>query len=870
MLNNPDCQLCRRHQDAEEVCQLGEGDRTAEIMIIFDQPSKLNMGFIGDKARIELRDLLVEAGVMEDIQDDADMYITHAVSCRHPEGKAPTKSEIKKCNKWLKYQISRIRPKFILAVGSVALEGLTGEKGIKQKRGKPVKYGDAVMLPILGTGIIHHDPRMRDVILQDLELFNTCLEFGGIPESKDLDFEIVDTWDKVDEMIKDLNGTVAGDLETTRLYPYTTAWDEQIHDGEASDHLLSLHKATHGNIEPPRVVSMQWGTARKQWVVPMETAGIWKRGELEEIVARVDKALKSCYLVGHNWKFDALWMRCRFGVVWKADFDTMLAHYMYDENDRHGLKELAMKYCKAVDWDIGGKEKTTWSAKNAKYAAHDVYYTRKLKFILTKMLNEDLQVKKVFRKIMMPCSSLFIDAEYEGVQIDVSKMDDAEDYLRDEVASALGELQVWEPEQTINSKGKQVDFNWGSPKQLGNLLYGDLDLTPAEYTKTGQPSTSESALNQIEHECISALLKYRGAKQQLSFFIDGWKPYLTSDGRLHPSFKLHGTVTGRLSCENPNLQQVPRDPRIRSLIIAMDGWDLHECDLSQIELRIAAHAADETAMIMAFVAGIDIHWLTALREIERGAALKKEVKQTVEAYYKEERKNESPPTKYGEMVRCLLEEIGPERAAQLLPTWKEFRKKAKAINFGYLYGMWWKKFKAYARDNYGVDITDNQAEASRTAFFQMYPDLVEWHKRQKRFVRLNGYVRSLSGRKRRLPDAMAAKNTPKRQQAERQSVNSPIQSFGNELNLMAAIQLAEEFGPDVCRIVGTVHDSVLFMTRRDWTIRIHRRMLEIMSSPALLKDFNVKLKVPILADGQIGPWSKGMNVDKFEKMLEAA
>lgn len=869
MKSDSSCKLCKRHLVTDIVCELGTGDRTAEIMIVFEQPSNLNMGFVGDRARLELQQYLIEAKVID--HDSDNVFITHAVACRDPSGKAPTKSEIVKCNKWLKYQIARVKPKFILSVGAVSLEALTGEKGIKKKRGKPIIYEGAVLLPIFGTNIISHDPSMAEVIARDLTLFKQCIDFGGIPESEELNFHVVDTWDKVEEMLADLTGTVAGDLETTRLYPFTTAWDELIWNGEASDNLLLLHKATHGNIEPPRIVSMQWGTKTAQWVVPMENGGIWTRKELEAIVKRVDKALKKCYLVGHNWKFDALWMRCRFGVVWKADFDTMLAHYMHDENERHGLKQLAIKYCEAVDWDIGGEEKREWSLKNAKYAAHDVFYTRKLKFILSDLLADDPQVSKVFRKIMMPTQGLFIDSEFHGVKVDLDKMDDAEDYLRGEVTNAQDRLRKWEPKPKLElkgkAKGKPIEFNWGSPKQVGDLLFNELDIIPVEFTKTGSPSTSESALNQMDHPCVGDLLKYRGAKQQLSFFIDGWKPYLTPDGCLHPSFKIHGTVTGRLSCENPNLQQVPRDPRIRSLIIAIDGWDMNDCDLSQIELRIAAHAANEKNMIMAFHKGIDIHWLTALREIERGAGLKKEIEQTVKAYYRAERPSDEIPKRYGDMVKCLLEEIGPDKAAGYLATWKEFRKKAKAINFGYLYGMWWKKFKIYARDNYGVEINDKQAEASRKAFFENYPELVDWHKGQKRFVRLNGYVRSLSGRKRRLPDALATKDSPKRQQAERQAINSPIQSFGNELNLMAAIQLSEEYGLDVCRIVGTIHDAVLFMTRRDMTLEIHRRMMEIMSSPSLLMDFNIDLKVPVLADGNIGPWSKGIKIDKFQELV---
>lgn len=839
-------------------------------MVVFETPGFINMGFIGDKMRVELRDMLVKAGVMKNAKDDENIYVTHAVACQHPEGKAPTKTEIKKCSKWMKYQIARVRPKYILTIGSTPLVSIAPEKGgIKKARGKPFVKDGAIILPIYSPGIMKHDERMIPVMTRDVQLFKEIIDFGGIPQEESLDYVVVDDEDKLEAMLKDLRGTVAGDLETTRLYPFHTVMDEKIKQGRATEQDLREHKATHGNIEPPRIVSMQFGTKRKQWVVPMETAGIWTRKQLETIVKRVYKKIKDCYLVGHNWKFDALWLLVRFGLHFVADFDTMLAHYILDENERHGLKELAMLFCEAVDWEIDKEEKQEWSEKNAKYAAHDVFYTRKLSFIFGKMLNQDLDVARVFERILMPCSKLFTKAEFEGVQIDLSKMNTAEKFLREEVEKYETQLSKWEPRPKIIWKGKKapkkvvVPFNWGSPQQVAKLLFVDLDIEPTEYTDSGAPSTSESALKQIDHPLVGVLLKLRGAKQQLSFFIEGWKPYLDLEGKLHPSFKLHGTVTGRLSCENPNLQQVPRDPRIRSLIIAALGWDMNECDLSQIELRIAAHAADETNMILAFNTGVDVHWLTALREIERGAGLKKEISQTIKAYWDDKRPNEPMPTKYGEQVEFLLKKIGPDLAKDYLPTWKEFRKKAKAINFGYLYGMWWKKFKIYARDNYDVEVTDEQAQESRKSFFSLYPKFDPWHKRQKRFARMNGYVRSLSGRKRRLPDALRPKDDWKRQEAERQAINSPIQSFANELNLMAALQLVEEFGWDVCRVVGTIHDAVLFVTKREWTERIHKRMLEIMQRPDLLDEWDIQLKVPVEAEGSIGPWGAGKSLKKW-------
>lgn len=833
--------------------------------------SRKSIMVIGESPRINPRakTILIDAMLAAGFEEDEFRWI-NVLEEALPEGKNVTKTIVKNAKDRLLERVENRNPKYVVLLGNTPCQAFLDQTGIKKLRGKPIEYNGRVILPILHPNIALHDEKWIDIIESDLQRLKECVAFGGIPEEKQLDYQIVDDWDKVKAMLKDLSGAVAIDLECSRLYPFTTMQDELIEQGRASKAMLRQHKDTHGSNNLPRVVAMQFGTRKRQWVVPMETAGIWSPEKLEKIVKLVTRKLSGCINVFHNGKFDCLWMLVRFGVRWRVDFDTMLAHYLLDENDRHGLKELAQKFLGAPDWEIDGKDKTSWSPKNAKYAAHDVFYTRKLRPILKKMLNEDHDVKRVHDLIMIPCIQLFIEAEHRGVFINLDKMDDAEAYLREELTKAEKALEKWASKAVlVDTKGpNKGKINWGSPKQLGHLLFDVLKIKSKVETKTGAKSTSESALNQIDHPMVADLLKFRGHKQQLSFFIEGWKPYLDLEGRLHPSFKLHGTVTGRLSCENPNLQQVPRDPRIRSLITAGSGWVLMEMDLSQIELRIAAELADEHNLLQVFHTGGDPHWQTAIREIERGAGYRKEIIKTAKLH-SGEKMNYSDAVEYilkiggDEAVRVVEEWKETKEMEKAFIDWKETRKKAKAINFGYLYGMWWKKFKIYARDNYGVTVTDTEAQASREAFFELYPGFPKWHDKQRRFAQVNGYVRSLSGRKRRLPAAMGGRDTPERREAQRQAINSPVQSFANELNLMAALQMRREFKRGWFRLVGTVHDAVLIEVREDMVEHVYNRGLKIMSKPDLLEDFEIDMGVPIEAEAKIGAWSTGKGLKKW-------
>jgi DNA polymerase-1 len=302
-----------------------------------------------------------------------------------------------------------------------------------------------------------------------------------------------------------------------------------------------------------------------------------------------------------------------------------------------------------------------------------------------------------------------------------------------------------------------------------------------------------------EHVACKALLKYRKWSKYLSTYLLPMK-YMHRDkrSRIHPTFKLFGTVTGRLSCEKPNLQNVPRDSGIRSLIGAPDGWTLIEADYSQIELRVAAMLANETRMLRAFHEGRDVHMETAIDILQK-----------------------------------------PEDAIE-----KEERKLAKAVNFGFLYGMGWEKFISYARDNYEVEVTEAEAKAYRAGFFRKWPRLVPWHERQRRLVNRYGRVQSPIGRVRHLQDVFSG-DREVRAEAERQAINSPVQSFASDLMLMSAVRLDGRLDPRVALIVGSIHDALLFQARLEQAARIASIIEHEMLNPPLKRWFGAELTVPI-------------------------
>lgn len=913
------CKMCRLHQTTDNVCILGTGSLTAKGVIVGEAPgaSEEEGGepFIGRSGKL-LRRLMKEVGIK-----DSDVYITNAVHCRPPENRTPTKGEIKNCAPWLKYELNQVEPKVVLLLGGTPLLAVTGQTGIKKLRGQPIEKDGVFYLPTFHPAYALRDERVIPTLKADLAKFKAMMDGGGMPKVPGLKWRIIEDEDDLAECLEwiDKQTRLSFDCETSGLYP----WKGHI-------------------------VSLGIGNKKRQWIVLINhylqsSSPKFVQRCFDEIDEAIQRRRKKIKLIGQNAKFDSLWTQVHYGVQWRADFDTMLAHHSLDENDRHGLDHLAMQFFGALDYDVPLKVKFGLEGTvetHCRYLALDIMYTDMVAEKLEEMFEEEPGVERVFDQIVMPAARMFVDIELDGIHVDYDKFEEVEEYLRDQMHQYELKLSKIMP-----------GVNWGSPKQVADVLFNKLKLTPLEKSKSGKSySTSESVMKRLaaQHEIPAMLLKYREAKQQLSFFIEGWKPWLHG-GRLHPSFKLHGTVTGRLSCENPNLQQVPRDPRIRSLLIAPPGWEFVEADLSQIELRVAAELSNDRELLNCFMTGIDVHWRTMMASLESGSgvdhakvvrtsslyllrqglpadgtgaeillsvfrALPAGTKSTEilsacrelgadkaardwlrkrSAKRGEENKSvlpeKAPPE---ELLRALrkyvvaatpsprrsnqerfdlepsdamqiLSHLHPSDAEDLDPDWKEQRKKAKAVGFGFLYGMWFRKFVEYARDNYGVAVTEKQAERLRERFFELYSSLSKWHQRQRSFARQNGYVKSLFGRKRRLPRAMDHEDTPERGSAWRQAINSPVQSFASDLNLAACLDLTNRHNRSYFKVCGTVHDAILMIVRVDKLREVVDDVLETMAHPPLMDEFGIKLRVPLEADVKIGPWSKGVSPKKY-------
>lgn len=549
----------------------------------------------------------------------------------------------------------------------------------------------------------------------------------------------------------------------------------------------------------------------KNWALPLMVKGSpWaaKKKLRQQFIDTLVDAAEGKTVVGQNFKFDNRWIQKKYGRHFRLGFDTMLAHHILDENSPHGLKELASEFCDAPPYDVplriklGKFENSAEEQTFYKYGCFDTFYTRQLYYIFRQRLLKDATQRRLFYKLVMPAARMLEKVESSGHYINLDRMAEVRVELttkRDGLLAQMNGIAAVLNQPT----------NWNSPAQVGALLYEKLHLPILEKTDGGAPSTEESVLLRLQHqhELPRLLMEYRGVEKNLSTYIDGWAT-LIHGNELFMSTKIHGTVTGRWASR---LHQVPRDPLIRSLIGAPPGWSFVSADFSQVELRIAAMLANDPRMKLVFSTGGDIHSATASFIL-------------------------------GKPINKLT---------------KEERKTAKSLNFGLLYGMGWPKLVLYARDNYGVDMSDKQAQAFRTRFFEVYAALPKWHERQRRVVRAFEQVSSLSGRIRHLP-SVTSSDKGVRAEAERQAINSPVQGFGSgDLKTMAMIEIHQKLPHDQVFIRGEVHDSILLWVRTN-TLETNLPIIKsIMEKPKLLEDFGIHLTVPLVADVEVGVWGQG-------------
>lgn len=511
---------------------------------------------------------------------------------------------------------------------------------------------------------------------------------------------------------------------------------------------------------------------------------------------------KNKTLIGHNIKFDLKVMR-QYGIDLKNNlFDTMIAHYLLHPDGKHGMDDVSEKLlCYtpiSIESLIGKKGKDQGSMGTLKadeisdYACEDADITYQLFEILQPKLETEGLIK-LFQEVEMPLMPILADMEWEGIKIEISFLSGYSAELEKDIA--IIEQEIFE------LAGEH--FNIDSPKQLGPILFEKLKITDEiKKTKTGQYSTAEDILSKYihSHPIVEKILDYRELRKLKSTYVDAIPALVQSTtGRLHTSFMQTVAATGRLSSNNPNIQNIPirteKGRKIRKAFVARDeNHTILSADYSQIELRVIASMSEDPNMCEAFKSGADVHQATASK-----------------------------------VFHVNMDEVT-----------KEMRSKAKAVNFGIIYGQ-----GAFGlAQNLGISRTE--AKEIIDSYFQQFSTLKNFQSDQIERAKQTGFVTTLLGRKRQLPD-INSKNAIVRGFAERNAINAPIQGSAADIIKLAMIKIYQAFQVRQLKskMILQVHDELVFDVLKSELNDVKTIVEECMADA-------YPLRVPLLAEAGIG------------------
>ncbi|RBL93462.1 DNA polymerase I [Chitinophaga flava] len=506
----------------------------------------------------------------------------------------------------------------------------------------------------------------------------------------------------------------------------------------------------------------------------------------------------SITLVGQNIKYDMLVLKWYGLDVTTTLFDTMLAHYLVEPEGRRSMDALSAQYLQyepvPIESLIGKKGKGQGSMRDVEvekikeYASEDADITLQLKHTFAPMLPQK-SVEKVFYDVENPLVKVLTDMEYEGIAIDTAALADYSRELETEIKRA--EESVYEQ--------AGVRFKLASPKQLGEVLFEKLQLDPkAKKTRTGQYATGEDVLQKLssKHKIVEDILIFRELSKLKSTYVDALPLMINKrTNRVHTSYNQAVAVTGRLSSNNPNLQNIPirtdRGREVRKAFVPRsEDYVLLSADYSQIELRIIAAISEDTQMIDAFRKGIDIHAATAAR-----------------------------------VYNVPLEEVT-----------SEMRRNAKSVNFGIIYGV-----SAFGLSE-NLGIARSEAKTLIDNYFAQYPSIKKYMDDQIQFAQTNGYVQTMLGRKRWLKDINSS-NAVVRGYAERNAINMPIQGTAADMIKLAMIAIHKAFKERKLqsKMILQVHDELVFDAHRSELDIIKPLIMECMKNA-------LPLAVPVEAE----------------------
>jgi DNA polymerase-1 len=546
-------------------------------------------------------------------------------------------------------------------------------------------------------------------------------------------------------------------------------------------------------------ISFSW-SENKGYYIPLNSSFL----KIDDILNELKPFFESIHIkkVGHNLKFDMNVLFKYNITVEQPLFDTMVAHYLINPDMRHNLNSLSESYLNyspiSIESLIGKKGKNQLSMKDisveeiTNYACEDADLSLRLKNIFDKEL-ESNQVQKIFKEIEIPMISVLNEMETQGVKIDTQ-------YLNKLEKEFEAELSILK-EGIFEKCG--LEFNLNSPKQLGDVLFDKLKLvSKPKKTKTGQYSTSEEVLSELanDHDIIKQILDWRSLDKLQNTYVKSLPNEVSIiTDRIHSNFNQTVTSTGRLSSNNPNLQNIPirtqNGQKIRKAFIPRNNdFILMAADYSQIELRVIASLSNEENMIDAFLKDQDIHTITASK----------------------------------------IYNIDPDNVS------RNQRSNAKTVNFGIIYGV-----SAFGLSQQ-TELTRMESKVMIENYFKNYPKLKNYMSEQIEFARNQGYVQTMMGRRRYLPN-INSQNNMLRSSAERNAINAPIQGTAADIIKIAMININNKLKNQSLKskMILQVHDELVFDVFKSEKDIVSKIVKDTMESA-------VNLLVPLKVDMEFG------------------
>lgn len=728
----------------------GYGPKDAEVIFVGEAPGvheeEQGIPFVGQSGQL-LDAALSEVGVAN---PDVFMYKTNVVACRPPNNRTPTQAEMSCCLPRLKRELSRLESTKIIAMGRTAQQTF----GAPNQIGAVVQFQEYDVMTAWHPAYILRSPSEGDVFMRTMDrAVNGPFDFEIIPKPKLI-------WPKnPEELAQALSKCPDGwdvsfDIETDQVQWYDTAnairdmilmiqiaWTEE--EAIIIDHYL-IHDMTEGTMKV-----------------------------LKEFFNRVKT-------IAHNGKFDTVFLMSHFGVDIQLDFDTLLAHYILNENIPHGLKPLASLELGMVDYE----EETIAPYLNnrndhyskipapvlGEYGAWDVVVTLRLKKMFEKRLKENGQYDSPFMNVIMPACRKFRDVELRGFPVDFKQLEWLDGSLQEQLDRLELEIQTLTAHPNLNPR---------SPQQLAEMIYDEWHW-PLIKARKVKPRTTGKAMRAKywdKHPFVPVLDEYKRVQKMHSSYVKNIGKFVALDGRVHADFRIPGTEVGRISVADPPLQTIPRAEQkppyygrmIKSLFYGGDEFVVIVCDYSQAELRVYACETGDPFLLDVYKNNRDLH-----TEVSIGM--------------------------YGEGFS------------------KEQRVQCKMFNFSYIYGG---NEYSFAQDS-GLNIS--VAKRFVQDYNNLMPVALEWKREQFRKLLAQGYVETIFHRRRHFP-VITASN---REEARKACVHMPIASTANDLTLLSGIEIENR-----CRnVVLLVHDSVITLARPDEAQDIADMMIDVMQTTA--------------------------------------